>query len=250
MGNYNSQYENYYSSLVKKKSYRGYNYANGGRGELNTYGNYFLKRLFRDLIGVFILFIFIIICKLVVTPQTTLIYNYSKTVVNKNYDYNTMINNIKTLDLKKLEDSSTDFLENVKTKLTGIKPLKDRLKNEFQIPVEGNIISSFSNKSNSGIDIGAKNGTEVISPSEGKIKDLGENEQLGKYIVIDHGKGIETKYSSLSEVFIKKDDVIQKGQVIAKTGDVPKSGTPHLHFEVLYMGENKNPEDYISFIGR
>ncbi|ERI90277.1 peptidase, M23 family [Clostridiales bacterium oral taxon 876 str. F0540] len=247
MGNYNSQYESYYSNLVNRKNYRGYGYSSPGRGSSNTYGSYFLRRLVRELIGVFILFIFIVACKLVSTPETASVYNYSKAIVNKNYDYNLVINDIKTFDMKKLEDKSTDFLENIKTKLTGIKPLKDRLKSDFQLPVEGSVISSFGSKNNSGIDIGVKAGTEVISPSEGKIKESGENGQLGKYIIIDHGKGIETKYSSLSEVLVKKDDVVEKGRVIGKTGDMPKSGTPHLHFEVLYMGENKNPEDYISF---
>lgn len=257
MGNYNSQYESYYSSLAnRKKNYGSYNYSYNNRKGFNLDGNFLLKRLIRDLIGVFILFAIIIVCKLLVTPQTTAVYNYSKAMINKNYDYKNLITTVKQLDIKQTEEKVTDWLENVKSKLTGSKSLKDKLKSDFIIPVEGTITSKFGEindpvtkgkKLHDGIDIGAKIGTDVACPYEGKIKEIGEDVELGKYILIDHGGGIETKYGHLNDVLVKKDDAIKKGQVIAKTGSTGKPSAPQLHFEVLYMGEAKNPEDYLNF---
>lgn len=64
--------------------------------------------------------------------------------------------------------------------------------------------------------------------------------------MIDHGEGIETKYGHLNLLSVKKGIEVKKGEVIGKSGNTGKSTGPHLHFELLYMGESKNPEDYIA----
>jgi murein DD-endopeptidase MepM/ murein hydrolase activator NlpD len=255
MGSYNSQYENYYSSLVnKRKSYGGYSYNKNTSSKFN--GNFVLKRLTRELIGVFILFLFVIGCKTIVTPETTSTYKYFKEVLNKNYDYKLILSNIQNMDVKTAEEKTMDWMENIKSKITGGKTLKDKLKTNFLLPVEGNIVSAFGEASsinknekevNQGINIDVKDGQEVISPYEGKVKDCGENNELGKFIVIDHGSGIETKYGHLSDIVVKKDSMLKKGEVIGKAGNNGKPSVPGLYFELLYMGENKNPEEYLSF---
>jgi murein DD-endopeptidase MepM/ murein hydrolase activator NlpD len=257
MGSYNSQYENYYNNLVdKRKRYGSYGNSGRRRNSFPLDGNFFLKRLTTELIGVFILFVFVIACKMVVTPQTTAAYKYSKEVLNKSYDYNSAISTVKKLDLKSIEDKSIDWMENIKSKLTGTMTLKEKLKSTFMVPVEGTITSGFGErndpftnekKTHEGIDIAVKEGTEVLCPGEGKVKALGEDEELGKYILIDHGNGIETKYAHLSQLLVKQDAEIKKGEVIAKSGNTGKSTAPHLHFELLYMGANENPQDYLNF---
>ena len=56
----------------------------------------------------------------------------------------------------------------------------------------------------------------------------------------------QRRHFHLNEILIKKEDVVKKSQIIAKSGNTGKSTGPHLHFELLYMGENKNPNDYFS----
>lgn len=257
MGNYNSQYENYYHNLVnKRRNYGGYGYSSQNNKSFNLDGKFILKRLMRDLIGVFILFLFIITCKLVVTPQTTAAYNYSKEFVNKSYDYKQTINYIKTFNFNNTEDKVTEWLDAVKAKITGGKTLKDKLKTDFILPIEGAVASTYDERTNPitnekefhyGVDIAASLGTEVLSSGEGKVKECGEDGQLGKYVLIDHGSGLETKYGYLSEILVKKGDTIKKGQTIAKSGGIDESKEPHLHFEFLYMGENKDPQQYFNF---
>ncbi|MCM0648954.1 M23 family metallopeptidase [Clostridium swellfunianum] len=250
MGSYNSQYENYYSTLVnKKKNYGGYSYGRNKSSTFKLDGNYFLKRFMRELIGVFILFIFVIGCKLIVTPQTAAAYKYSKDVLNKKFDYASAVSSVKTLDFKSVEEKSLDFMDSIKSKLTGGKTLKEKLQDSFMLPVEGAVINTeaVGGKNNEGINISVKEGTAVLSTFEGKVKDVGEDSKLGKYIIIDHGLGIETKYAYLNEVSVKIEDNVKKGQVIGKSGKTLESHTPNLHFELMYMGESKNPKDYMSF---
>jgi murein DD-endopeptidase MepM/ murein hydrolase activator NlpD len=255
MGSYNSQYENYYSSLVnKKKNYGGYGYGRSRNNNFTLDGNFFARRLITDLVGVFILFIFVIGCKMIVTPQTAAAYKYSKEVLNKNYDYNAILSSVKKFDITGIEDKLIDWIENTKSKLTGDTTFKDKIKTSFMLPIDGTIISPFGYRKDpvskeiefhEGLDIAAAENTDVVCPFEGKVKDFGEDIELGNYIVIDHGGGIETKYAHLNEILVAQNAVVKKGDVIGKSGN-GETGVPHLHFELLYMAENKNPEDYLS----
>lgn len=261
MGSYNSQYENYYNSL-KKRSRATYlpNYKNtftSDRGEKKT-SNYWARRIIRELIGVFILFVLVITCKAVHNARTISVYNYSKSIVSENYDYKDILNRTKSFDFKKLQDSIINRIENVRSKLTGTDMVQDKIRKEFIIPVEGAETSAFGyrkdpitkeNKFHSGIDLDVKVGTPVKASYDGVVRECSEDSENGKYVLIDHKNGVETKYCHLSEALVKKEDVVKKSQVIAKSGNTGKSTGPHLHFELLYMGENKDPNDYFNKLG-
>jgi murein DD-endopeptidase MepM/ murein hydrolase activator NlpD len=260
MGSYNSQYENYYRNLGnKRKSYGGYSYGGAsafGSNKSRLDSNFLMKRLMVDLIGVLAMFIIVMGCKLVVTPTTAAVYNYSKELVNKSYDYNKIVAAAKNFKISEAQQKIMDTIEKVKINIGGGKSIKEKIKQDFSIPAGGTITSSFGyrddpftkeKKLHEGIDIDLKEGTDVKCPSSGRVKECGEDGQLGKYILLDHGSGIETKYAHLSELLVKKDDKVEKGQVFAKSGNTGKSTAPHLHFELLYMGENKNPEEYLNF---
>lgn len=260
MGSYNSQYESYYRNLGnKRKSYGGYSYggtSSFGKSKSSFDGNFLMKRLMQDLIGVFVMLIIVMGCKLVVTPATTTVYNYSKDMVNKSYDYTKIVASVKNFKISEAQKKIMDLIEKIKIDIGGGKTIKDKIMQDFNIPAAGIITSEFGyredpftkqKKFHEGIDIDLKEGTEVKCPSSGKVKECGEDAELGKYILIDHGSGIETKYGHLSELLVKKDDKVEKGQTLAKSGNTGKSTAPHLHFELLYMGENKNPEEYFNF---
>lgn len=258
MGQYNSEYEDYYNSLKKKSKGRySPNYNNGTifNNFGKTKGNYLVRRITRDLIGVLILFIFVIGCKITITPQTQAVYNYSKSILEQDYDYKSIKEKSESVNFTKLQDKITNIIEQVRTRITGKETVKNKIKNNFILPLEGVETSSFGyredpitkeKKLHEGVDINAKENTDVKGSFDGKIKDCGEDGQLGKYIIIDHGEGIETKYGHLNEILVKKEDSVKKGQVIAKSGNTGKSTGPHLHFELLYMGENKNPDEYLN----
>lgn len=260
MGNYNSQYEDYYSSFRKKSKirYSPYN-INGNflnRGEKKKEG-FLVKRITRDLAGTLVLFIIVTGCRLVVTPQTQSIYNFSKRVVDESYDYKVIGQKFNELNFITVQEKLMNTIDQIRSRITGKETILNKIKNNFTLPLEGTETSAFGYRTDpvtkeksfhAGIDLGVKENTEVKVCFDGKVKDCGDDEQLGKYILIDHGEGIETKYAHLNKIFVKKEDAVKKSQVIAKSGNTGKSTGPHLHFELLYMGENKNPKEYFNII--
>jgi hypothetical protein len=68
----------------------------------------------------------------------------------------------------------------------------------------------------------------------------------GNMIEIDHGKDLITRYAHASKTFVKKGDLIKRGQKIAAVGTTGRSTGPHLHFEVLVRGVPQNPQKFMS----
>ncbi|MBU5483563.1 M23 family metallopeptidase [Clostridium sp. MSJ-11] len=253
MGSYNSQYEEYYRNLKKRKEVSN-NYSNRGKNQ-RSISHYITKRIIRDLVGATMLVFLVLMCKVIVTPKTQLLYNYSKEIVNKNTDISSLGINIKNFSFKELEEKATNIIESAKSKITGKKTMNQKIGEEFILPVNGSVTSGYGyrtdpidnkNKFHHGTDISVKEGTEVKAAYNGKIKDCGEDPELGNYILIDHGEGIETRYAHLSSVDVKKDGTVIKGEVIGKSGKTGKVTGEHLHFELLFMGESRNPENYLS----
>lgn len=255
MGSYNSQYQSYYSTLQRGNRNRQYGNRVPSKGNARTLNkNFLVRRLFQELIGVLCLFLIVLICKIVKTPQTIQFYGYCKNVVSYNYDYKSLYQSVRNVNINELSSSIEDYIDKLKSDITGEKTIKEKVISEFIPPLNGKIISAFGNRVNPvtkksefhyGVDIEAAVGTEVKSCSGGYVKFIGEDDTLGKYVLIDHGIGIETKYADLKEIKVKKDDKVKEGDTIALSGNGGESASPQLHFELLYMGESKNPEEYI-----
>ena len=101
---------------------------------------------------------------------------------------------------------------------------------------------------NSGVDFVNKNTFDVISILEGSVTDVKEDETLGKIIEIKHDNNYISLYQSLSEVSVKKGDMVKQGQVIGKSGtnELDKELGNHLHFELYLDGQVVNPTLYLN----
>ncbi len=58
----------------------------------------------------------------------------------------------------------------------------------------------------------------VLATNSGTVLAVGENDYLGKYIVIDHGMGLQTWYLHLGEISVSVSDSVSYKHVIGKTG--------------------------------
>jgi len=100
---------------------------------------------------------------------------------------------------------------------------------------------------NSGLDYQGSDPFDVVAVLDGTVTKVVEDDLLGKTIEIKHENDYITVYQSLSEVSIKKGDVVTQGQVIGKSGtnEIDKDLGNHLHFEMYLNGKVVNPEEYI-----
>ena len=98
---------------------------------------------------------------------------------------------------------------------------------------------------NSGVDYKYTNQFEIVSILDGTIIEVTDNEILGTTIKIRHENNLVSTYQSLSQVNVKVDDVVVRGQVIGTSGTCKLYSTDsNLHFELTYEGKNVNPEEY------
>lgn len=96
-----------------------------------------------------------------------------------------------------------------------------------------------------GFDMASVRNAEVPAANSGRIIFTGEQGIYGNLIIIDHGLGLMSMYSHLSEIFIKPGDLVQKGQIIGKTGSTGLAFGDHLHFGILVGGIEVTPLEWI-----
>ncbi len=101
---------------------------------------------------------------------------------------------------------------------------------------------------NTGIDYVSDNPFDVVAILEGTISSIKEEDSLGKTIEIKHDNGLISIYQSLSDISVKKGEIVTQGQVIGKSGEneVDKELGNHLHFEIYNNGKSVNPNNYLN----
>ena len=130
-----------------------------------------------------------------------------------------------------------------------------------EIPVVGVVTSEYSFRKNpfygihegegeyefhSGIDIAAKEGSEIRAYLGGVVTKCALSASYGYYVKIDHGDGLVTLYAHAKKLLCSEGDIVEKGQVIALVGETGRATGPHLHFEVHEGEEKKDPAEYLS----
>lgn len=99
-----------------------------------------------------------------------------------------------------------------------------------------------------GIDLATPSGTPVYAAESGVVTvSTTRGRGYGHYIKINHGSGVSTIYAHCSSLLVETGQKVEKGQLIAKSGNTGKSTGPHLHFEVLIDGNSQNPERFCRF---
>ena len=99
----------------------------------------------------------------------------------------------------------------------------------------------------SGLDIAARRGTPVSATAKGVIKSIKRDAFLGLTIKISHDSTYSTVYGHLSKfaVGLKKDDEVERHEVIGYVGSSGRTTGPHLHYEVHANRKAVNPRGYI-----
>lgn len=96
-----------------------------------------------------------------------------------------------------------------------------------------------------GIDIAVPSGTSVFSMVDGVVKDAGYSDTFGYFVHILVDDNTYISYNHLDEILVEKDDIVDCGDIIAKSGNTGASTGPHLHLSLFV---NDTPKDILPFV--
>jgi murein DD-endopeptidase MepM/ murein hydrolase activator NlpD len=93
-----------------------------------------------------------------------------------------------------------------------------------------------------GIDVPLPIGTDIVAPVSGKISAINPNSSSGGKIMYLKGEdGRRYEFMHLDSFVASRGQGVERGQVIAKSGNTGPSTGPHLHFQVRERGRLIDP---------
>jgi murein DD-endopeptidase MepM/ murein hydrolase activator NlpD len=122
----------------------------------------------------------------------------------------------------------------------------------FRWPVRGRVITAFgpkpSGQQNDGINVAVPEGTPIKAAEDGVVAYAGnELKSYGNLVLVRHSNGYVTAYAHASEIMVKRDDHVKRGQVIGKAGQTGSVAAPQLHFEIR---KGSTPVDPMPFLDK
>jgi murein DD-endopeptidase MepM/ murein hydrolase activator NlpD len=120
----------------------------------------------------------------------------------------------------------------------------------FRWPVRGRVIAGFGPKptgqQNDGINVAVPENTPVKAAEDGIVAYAGnELKSYGNLVLVRHSNGYVTAYAHASELLVKRDDQVKRGQIIAKSGQSGSVNSPQLHFEIRKGASPVDPMPYL-----
>lgn len=126
-------------------------------------------------------------------------------------------------------------------------------------PVSGEILLDYSMdktiyfptldqyKYHDGICFKGKQGQEVRAASAGVVKEIGNNEELGQFVVFELGDGYEMTYGEVDQLTVGVGDPVDREEVFAKVAAATKYYSlegANLYFAITKDGVRQNPNLY------
>ena len=100
-----------------------------------------------------------------------------------------------------------------------------------------------------GIDYAGEENTNVLCVYDGTVKSVTYDALNGHKVTVDHGAGLISEYSSLSEPVVAEGQKVYKGTklaTISTSATKEMTDGAHVHFSVKLNGEVANPYDYFA----
>ncbi len=95
-----------------------------------------------------------------------------------------------------------------------------------------------------GVDLASVKNAPIRAANRGKVV-LAEFVGIyGNTVILDHGFGVLSTYSHLSNIAVREGQKIEKGDTIGTTGSTGLAGGDHLHFGILVQHLFVNPAEW------
>ncbi len=95
-----------------------------------------------------------------------------------------------------------------------------------------------------GVDLASLKQAEVKAANNGRVVFADYLGIYGNMVIIDHGQGVFSLYSHLSEIRAKAGDQVKTEDVVGMTGTTGMAGGDHLHFAMLINGIMVTPVEW------
>jgi hypothetical protein len=124
----------------------------------------------------------------------------------------------------------------------------------FQLPVPGEVNGAFGTRRvfngelqshHTGVDFRAQTGDPVLAASSGVVRLSKGLFYSGNAVIIDHGVGVFSSYSHLSQINVALGQKIEKGQAVGLAGATGRATGPHLHWGVKVNSISVNPLSFV-----
>jgi murein DD-endopeptidase MepM/ murein hydrolase activator NlpD len=119
---------------------------------------------------------------------------------------------------------------------------------DFRWPARGRVIAGFgANGGNEGINIAVPEGTPVKAAEAGVVTYAGsEVKGYGNLVLVRHDNGYVSAYAHNGSLHVKRGERVNRGQVIATSGQTGNVTSPQLHFELRKGQAPVDPLPYLS----
>ncbi len=157
-------------------------------------------------------------------------------------------------ELDNLAGARTDLMTVLESRLFEQKIKKMMIPTQTPVP-NANLGSNFGwridpitgrSALHTGLDFPATSGTAIFAAAGGVVVTQEYQSEYGNILEVDHGNDLISRYAHTSKVYVKKGDLIKRGQKIAEVGSTGRSTGPHLHFEVLVQGIPQDPQKFLN----
>ena len=126
-----------------------------------------------------------------------------------------------------------------------VAPTTDADALKFVWPARGKVIAAFEQTRGKGVDIGGKLGDPVVASAKGKVTYVGSGIRgLGKMLIIQHSEQFLTVYAHTSQILVKEQELVERGQKIAEIG-TSDTEKPMLHFQIRKSGRPLDPKQFL-----
>ena len=124
----------------------------------------------------------------------------------------------------------------------------------FNVPLSTTTTSPFGSvrtfndgtaRRHTGVDFRVGAGVPIATAASGRVVFARALDIHGNSIIIDHGWGVFSSYSHLSEMYVVPGQIVLQGEMIGLTGNTGRSIGAHLHWEIAVNGLWVSPLDFL-----
>lgn len=194
----------------------------------------------------YVIYSLYVVLFLTVTASMMLVSTKLRNSNNKENDYTYVSNEVVNQDIPVINETKKMINPYLSDK---VKVGKNYYDYKAESEKQEKSITYYDGKyiQNSGIDFIADEQFDVVTVLEGTVVNVKKDDVVGNIVEIKHENNYITTYQSLSEVSVKKDELVSQGQIIGKSGvnKIDKDMGNHLHFELYMNGQIVDPQLYL-----